>query len=292
MGTDQIWKAEDYADLVVEFSKAMKAVDPTIRIGANGSLPEWWKVVLERARDHIDFLSVHQYSSFPSSEYGKWKDTWWAGSGDINYALKALKEHGAHRADHIDIAVTEISSLSPNKDFWPNIAKVLELFEMLGAAFEQPKVKQTHFWVSQWNSFKMGALTPNAKLRPMGHPINIWGKYAQPEMIKVKPRVNGFLRTYATASKDKKQLSIFVMNKDSKPHPITINVQNYEGKTKNDLYILDSKTGNDPGSVAIRTQKAPGLPWHQDHLQYEAPPFSLTVIHFKPPAQPKQPTTN
>ena len=51
----------DYARDLVEFSRAMKGVDPTIKIGANGESWDWWRIVLEGASFAIDFLAVHNY---------------------------------------------------------------------------------------------------------------------------------------------------------------------------------------------------------------------------------------
>jgi len=60
---------ETYADRYLEFAEAMRAADPRIKIGAIGgenqgryrilSYPDWNEIVLRRAGDEIDFLSVH-----------------------------------------------------------------------------------------------------------------------------------------------------------------------------------------------------------------------------------------
>ncbi len=66
---------EEYADNVVAYSRAMKAVDPTIKIGAVLTMPgnwpdgivgggdtgTWNQEVLTRAGDAIDFADVHWY---------------------------------------------------------------------------------------------------------------------------------------------------------------------------------------------------------------------------------------
>lgn len=60
---------ETYADRVVEFARAMRAVDPTVRLGAIGlenfanfpfnDHPRWNEIVLRRAGASIDFFAVH-----------------------------------------------------------------------------------------------------------------------------------------------------------------------------------------------------------------------------------------
>src|SRR5687767_3186288 len=77
------WEADNHADkspagyanLVVEFAEAMKAVDPTIKVGAvlttpanwpdgivgTGDAGTWNRTVLSLAGPHIDFVDVHWY---------------------------------------------------------------------------------------------------------------------------------------------------------------------------------------------------------------------------------------
>jgi alpha-N-arabinofuranosidase len=69
--------AGEYADRYVDFSRAMRAVDPSIRIvavGCGGLGPEggdtgWNRTVLSRAGEDVDALSVHFY--FPGPVLGR-----------------------------------------------------------------------------------------------------------------------------------------------------------------------------------------------------------------------------
>ena len=47
----------------------MKAVDPSIQIGANGNDDGWWQTVLATASSAIDFLAVHEYPAFGWGSY-------------------------------------------------------------------------------------------------------------------------------------------------------------------------------------------------------------------------------
>jgi len=61
--------ADDYAKFALEAAKAMRRVDPTIKLIASGSSnfrpgadwTGWNRVVLERLRDDIDYISLHTY---------------------------------------------------------------------------------------------------------------------------------------------------------------------------------------------------------------------------------------
>ena len=69
--------AEAYADKAVEAAKLMRWTDPSIKTIACGSsntgmpsYPEWDRTVLERAWDHIDYLSLHYYAGNPAHGQG------------------------------------------------------------------------------------------------------------------------------------------------------------------------------------------------------------------------------
>ncbi|WP_077532621.1 arabinosylfuranosidase ArfA [Massiliimalia massiliensis] len=60
--------ADDYGKKAVEAAKIMKWIDDSIEVVACGSAtvlqktyPEWDRVVLEHAYDHVDYLSMHRY---------------------------------------------------------------------------------------------------------------------------------------------------------------------------------------------------------------------------------------
>ncbi|MCM8824683.1 MAG: hypothetical protein NC937_00815 [Candidatus Omnitrophica bacterium] len=57
-------KASQYSRILVEFSKAMKRIDPSIKIVAVGMGkhdPDWDRIILDSAWNYIDGISVHTY---------------------------------------------------------------------------------------------------------------------------------------------------------------------------------------------------------------------------------------
>ncbi|MCA9400508.1 MAG: hypothetical protein KC713_02700, partial [Candidatus Omnitrophica bacterium] len=63
---------EQYAAVIREFSSAMKAVDPQIKIGANYGGPSYVlfdQAVMKNAAEHIDFVSFHWYPNHISPEH-------------------------------------------------------------------------------------------------------------------------------------------------------------------------------------------------------------------------------
>jgi len=136
-------KAHDpatYAQGVIEYSAAMKAVDPSIRVGAvltapgnwpdgqtNEASPEPWNdTVLGKACGALDFVSVHWYPQGPTSESDaellaspqKGRATavsYTPSIPDMVATLKAkLTQYCGARAKAIQIMVTETNSVSYN----------------------------------------------------------------------------------------------------------------------------------------------------------------------------------
>jgi hypothetical protein len=115
---------QSYADNFIEYVKAMKAVDPAIKIGAVltcpynwpwGQSPDWNKVVLQTAGNYMDFVIVHWYAQNPGNE----SDAGLLASTNQIPAMLArlkqeIKDYAGSNADHIQIFVTETNSVSYN----------------------------------------------------------------------------------------------------------------------------------------------------------------------------------
>ncbi len=126
---------EQSIDRAIEFSKAMKARDPTIKIIGWGDirnpekfLPEtpkddpeiqfWAPRMLERAGEHLDFISMHMMGIYPHDdsfirgfEYQKDPERTWEKflelSGIADFRIKAMKEAINSAGSDVGIAVTE-----------------------------------------------------------------------------------------------------------------------------------------------------------------------------------------
>lgn len=117
-----------YGRNVAQFVKAMKAVDPSIRIGAvltapgywpDGQSPDWNANVLAQCGSVIDFVIVHWYPQEPwtESDAGLLAAPQNATRGVAAMAtkLKALiRQYGGARAANIEIMITETNSVTFN----------------------------------------------------------------------------------------------------------------------------------------------------------------------------------
>ena len=115
-----------YVDLLHAYAKAMKAVDPTIKLGmgTGGSYYDarnnWDRVVIEGAADAIDYISLHWYPNHTNATHKSPVDgvsahpdpmVLMANSLQISELAQRyrqiVREVAPHRADEIELAFTE-----------------------------------------------------------------------------------------------------------------------------------------------------------------------------------------
>ncbi|MGA2125498.1 MAG: hypothetical protein ABSG76_05020 [Xanthobacteraceae bacterium] len=120
-----------YGTNVAQFAAAMKAVDPTIKVGAvltapgnwpDGQSPNWNTNVLSQCGTAIDFVIVHWYPQNPGSESDSGllaaPQSGVGGSQGIAAMMSAVKsliaQHAGANAPNVQILVTETNSVSSN----------------------------------------------------------------------------------------------------------------------------------------------------------------------------------
>lgn len=269
------WKAEKYANTVVQFSKAMKAVDPSIKIGANGmSGSQWWDKIMPIIKDDVDFLVTHQYSSMQN--YKEWKNNNWNYTGNLESAQNAINTYNPN----IRLNVTENSSFNPGKEHWNNTWKTLHNFEMLGNTICFEQLDYYHFWISRWlekdsYSGDFSAFDSNYKLMPMGFPLKIWGNFLKKKMVSSSK--SGTIRSWASYDPDDKSLNVFLLNKDEVSQDINVALDNYTGSTQNERWILKGST---PGSTDVTWKKSGSVSVIGSSIKTTLEPLSVTVIVF------------
>jgi hypothetical protein len=111
-----------YAQNVIQYATAMKAVDPTIKIGAVLTLPgnwpdsvvasgdngDWNKIVLSTAGSAIDFVIVHLY---PSSGMGaSVLNVPAQASGELAQLRQEINQYAGANGPNIQVAMTETDS--------------------------------------------------------------------------------------------------------------------------------------------------------------------------------------
>ena len=215
--------AAQYASDLREFSDAMKSVDPTIKIGANGLNMDWWSTVLPSAAASIDFLSVHVYPVWAWDSYDYYRQTALDLINPIAVAIEAINTYApVHKRNRLRIAVTETNVGDWSPIFtWANdndLGHALVAFDLFGQLLSVPDIDFVHFWTTRWSERRFppdvyDALSPENDLHPVGRAIAIWGQYSGGTLVATAS--NEPLRAYASYIPEGDSLTIFVLNKET-----------------------------------------------------------------------------
>ena len=160
--------ATQYAADLVTFSQAMKAVDPTIKIGANGQSTSWFQTVLTNASSAIDFLDVHQYAGQNfTSGYENYRTTNGSYCSQATMAISAISSYApAADQSRIHVVVSE-SGAHDWAGYWPNandLGHAVVFFEQIGQHLQLPSVDFVQYWNTRWvdnDSFSLPVGTTN-----------------------------------------------------------------------------------------------------------------------------------
>jgi len=132
----------------------MKAVDPTIKIGAQGKTSGWFQTVLTRAAAKIDFLDVHDYAG---SDWGLGYDSFRNYAKDLttsaNMAISAINSYApAADKDRLKVVVSEMGahSFTGAWDTGNDIGHAIVFFEQIGRHVRMPKVDFVQYWNTRW----------------------------------------------------------------------------------------------------------------------------------------------
>ncbi len=282
--------AQEYADIVNDFGTAMKQVDPSIKIGANGFAfnTSWYETVLTTASNVIDFIIPHTYLN-ALKNYEEYRTNDFDYIGLLNPAPGLIEQFAAPEdRDRITIIPTEISSFSPGNVWDDNNAnndlyRSLAFFEQVGNALSLEKLEYLHLWASR-NPFgnqsvndlgnAVGDLTN--EILPTGRALQVWSQFLNDKLVQA-PRVTGFVRTYASYSEDTQRLTVFLVNKNNVVEPTSVSVPGYTGPSANAKWTY---TGQSPQDKNPSWENCGSVALQNNSFNLLLEPFSVTVIAF------------
>jgi len=301
---DRTVSPHDYASNFVEFAKAMKAVDPTIWVGANGPPraegsgrheatkdTPWWKVVFEAAADHIDFVPVHVYSCWEWKTYDFYRDHspgYPEAYRDAISPIEAARLYGpAGLADRLRVTVTETNAADWSEGGWPRVNDLghgLVVFDIFGTLLEIGRIENAQLWNTRWVSHP--ADTPSLwdavddmnQLQPTGKALAVWSQFLGEQMVAVsEPRR---MRTFASYSPKREKLSVFLVNKDSASRKAVVVLRDYREARSAKRWLWSGQGPDDrqPSWVGPKRMAVSG-----NEMKVEMPPDSLSVIELRRP---------
>ncbi len=293
-------RAEDYARDVVLFSRTMKAVDPSIKIGVNGpvtrdavgaydekagSLTPWWKTVFSIAGGDIDFVSVHEYPCMQwyGYDYYRTHPVTMAGVSEID---SAAREYGPpDMSGRLRYLLTEINSADwyghPRNDGWRHdntLGHALVLLDMLCQGVSDPRVDTVQIWATRWmeNAVKpelWDALDAANRPLPTGTALSLLARRLGdgPVLARGAPDVPVF----AAVDRRAGMISVFCINKDT-AREIELTVAGV-GQAQAERLVWRGKGPDDPAPVLDRKEP---VVFSRNRARVRLPAVSLTIVEI------------
>ncbi len=263
---DGKFSAEEYARRYLEFARAMRKVDPEIKLIAVGWTEpgnKWNQTVLEIAGEELDYLSIHSYYPLMPvvGDLMKWTSYQKVINGalsrfkkDLNKGISAL-ENFSPKGKEVKISFDEWNLwFSPWELYQTNynlrdglvISAMLCELQKLADKVELACLAQLVNTIGIIISTGRGTF-----LTPSAWAFHIFTKYGQDEYLKHKLLADGDIPLYlsATRNKEKNQLSIFFVNLSKrKSLKGKIIIQGFVPEEKAELALL----------------------WHQNPMKYNS----------------------
>jgi alpha-N-arabinofuranosidase len=277
--------AEIYARDVVDFSKAMKEVDPSIHVIPNGNSDQFWKTVLTIGAGYINDICISNYPVYNyRAGYATYCDTLQNLMGPVQTALKAIDQYASPEdKSKLKLIVAEYGPFDWGGE-WPfinNMGYNLANFEMTGDQLLEPRIAFSCFWNTRWidndsvpNSV-FDALDRNGNFNANGLGLMIWGNWLGKKMISTTGTLH--IRSFATYNPDENLMYIYILNKNQASAHVKLVI---EKRTIDKVEKSGQLTGKGPDDVN---------PIWNDHISLtkeelknlELPGTSISVIKLK-----------
>ena len=272
--------ADIYAQDVIDFSKAMKAVDPSILIIPNGDNEEFFKAVITKAGDYIDHLSVSNYGVFYfGNGYQSYSDSAKCLIWPAQTALNAMNKYATkEQLEQWKMIVAEYGTIDWF-DQWKgtnDMGHAIVCFDMTGQLIMEPQIEFSCFWNTRWienetNLRDHDALDKNGKLTPTGIAMKIWGFFLGKQMVKSQSCDS--VITYSSIDKERNSLFVYAINKKGNLSNVALDIKNRKIKSLSQAWEYFGKTPEDLNPVWQKKEDV------GKHIVLKG--YSITVLEYK-----------
>jgi alpha-N-arabinofuranosidase len=248
--------AEIYARDVVDFSIAMKEVDPSIYIIPNGNAVEFCDTVLDIAGEYIDYFCISNYPVWNyRAGYDTYRDTLQDLMHPVDRALTAINKYAeANDTEKIGLIVCEYGPYdwAGKWEFINDMGHALCNFEITGKQLLVPEIIFSQFWNTRWINNDTNphsvfdALNKNGNFNAIGYTMMIWGNFLGDQMLKTTSTIH--IRSFASYIPETGKLYVYLLNKTDSTQAVNLQIENSKIRSLNQHWVLagDSPDDTDP----------------------------------------------
>jgi alpha-L-arabinofuranosidase len=296
---DDLQTKAEYLALYRDFAAAMKAVDPTIKVGPgilNNS--NWYQPLVKDSPELTDFVSVHQYMwnwTDTISNYEDWRSTSSDYINNINTAINVIKAD-ASKPTEIHVTETNVTG-HDTAGTTNNLYKSLWMAEVLLNQAKAKYVAYSYYWGlhSPWkgtndesafegDDLSVALRMDNNAFKPSAHAISLINRFLLDTFVYTDKSVNQ-IRTYATKSAAEDRINIILINRNDVEEEVDLNFKSLSSAWAGTRYTYTG-TGpydQEPFITDNRIAVVSGT-----NLNTMLPPLSMTVLELVE-ADPNQP---
>ncbi len=321
LGTRYAASSQQYAKALKLFSEKMKAVDPSIKIGANGPYDVKDTPLVDiLTSSEIEDLRSRRSSKAKKEFKNRYKKTfikndtipsWWeevvAFSGDsfdfavihrytprraskhqMDRALQVGKQVGAIKSfleqklnKHIPVAVTEYNVANQSK--LEGIYDSLTMAEMIGNYLESGAF-MTNYWPVRLNNKRSLLGKKDFSAKPMYHIFKAISTNAGDIFLPIHID-NANIYAFATVDTNSSMMTLFIVNKSSVDANIDIVLSPVTPTEDINITLLpmEFNTSYTINQAHLDLQKSDRVPAfiEKNHAKIIVEPLSLTILEFK-----------
>jgi uncharacterized protein YjdB/alpha-L-arabinofuranosidase len=282
----------EYVTLFLDFTAAMKVVDPSIKVGLGLGFNHF-DDVLSQTYEKADFIVPHNYSS----QYDNFDDYRSSSSAPllnhIANANNAINNVPEPYRSNIGIMVTEFSSFRPGgnwktpagtNDNKNDIGKSMVTFEMLASALSSfDRISYMHFWVthspfgsSGFSNSYTNAFDEYLNTLNQGNAIALFNRFKRDKMVETTSS-SSLVRVYASYSENAEDLTVYLINKSYTEEIVTIEVNSQMELKAGDIWTYTGENGQANDIVSTISKTGSVVP-QQNSYTVTLPPVSITAI--------------
>lgn len=248
-----------------EFADAMRSIDPTIKIIANGRSNWWATILLSPAAAKIDYLANSNYlpAMLSYDAYRLYNDSL---NGETDEAIKSINNVASVvDKNRIRVIEAEYNIIDFTAGGWANsnnLGHALCSFQMLADGLLKPKLYNACFWNTRWinNTTKpqdlYDVLQANGNLNANGISMGILGNNLFNTMVSATS--NSRIKSYSSYNVTNKKLNIFLLNKELSPKKVILNLAGYLANFTFDKWEFKGSSTDDkfPTWASVVTNQA------------------------------------
>lgn len=291
--TGEVEAVADYLARALRIGTAMKAIDPSIKIGCSGENYEQFKYIIQNGGDVIDFISLSNYVG--SASIG-WHGGDWVGGFEHYQKLQsgALVLRPAAAVDaiqtyaiegDIEIIISEFNAVDFEK-IWPwrnDLGHALVAFDLFGESLRLPYFTAGLLWTTRWmhaeRPDKMWyALDGFNRLTAMGQALALWGSYFKASVVSTETSIAA-LSSHALADDKSGALTVFMINKSSEEMTAYLDIEGTDRKYQE--AFLSRFGGRSDRDMYPSLQVIGPTLIRDNEASFVLPPTSLTVVDFQ-----------